>query len=218
MGIGKTVKNLFWRSDDDGEGEGEGQDEAAAAAADDGESADLEEDFAALLGDDPHFVGADEIDPVPSESVTVSASPQGGVSIDFQAQYDAAGIPDTDEVEQLENFLSRLDQQLPHASKLAAAQAFLGAIGKGKEAVLEDAARKIRRVHGILASHQQTSAHSLASEQAAIDQLQAQINQHRERMEGLNRELEGVKKACLIEESRLQAARVFFGHVDPPAS
>ena len=59
-----------------------------------------------------------------------------GIQIDFQQQYDLAGIPDTDEVEQLENFLARLDPSLPSVSKLAAAQAFLGAIGKDKEAVL----------------------------------------------------------------------------------
>ena len=114
--------------------------------------------------------------------------------------------------------MSRLDQQLPHASKIAAAQAFLGAIGKGKDAVLEDAARKIRRVHGIINSQSETTATNLAAEQAAVDELQTRINEHRQRMEALNRELEGVKRACLVEESRLQAARVFFGHVEPSAS
>jgi hypothetical protein len=208
MGIGKAVKNLFWQSDDD-----EG-DAAEAAAGDGAELSD--EDFASMLAEDPMAVPADAIDVVSPESVNVSTAADGAVSIDFQGQYDAAGIPDTDEVEQLENFLERLDTQLPRASKVAAAQAFLGAIGKGKDDVLADAERKIRRVHGILQAQQQTTTGTIASEQGTIDQLQTQIDDHRARIESLNRELEGVKRACLIEESRLQAARVFFGHVDPP--
>src|ERR671935_118771 len=45
--------------------------------------------------------------------------------IDFQALYDQAGIPNTDEVESLERFLKGLDQNLPDSSKVAAAKAFL---------------------------------------------------------------------------------------------
>ena len=37
-------------------------------------------------------------------------------------------------------------------------------------------------------------------------------------MQETNRELEGVRMACLQEESRLQAARVFFGSVEPVGS
>ncbi len=210
MGFGKAVKSLFWQSDGDGASEAP---EALAA----GEEEFTPEELAAFIGEgSPHTVPADAVDPVDVGTIEISTTDVGAVAIDFQAQYDAAGIPDTDEVEQLENFLERLDQQLPHASKIAAAQAFLGAIGKDKQAVLGDAERKIKRVHGVLQSKQQQTDHTLAAEQAAIDELQAKIDAHRERIEGVKGELEGVKKACLIEESRLQAARVFFGEVNPP--
>lgn len=152
---------------------------------------------------------------VDASSVRLATDVTGAVKIEFQEQYDLAGIPDTDEVEQLENFLARLDPSLPKASKIAAAQAFLGAIGKDKSNVLEDAARKIERVRGILQSKEEDTRQSLANEQGEIDALQAKIEAHRKRMEELNHELEGVRQACLIEESRLQAARVFFGNVDP---
>ncbi len=212
MASWKKVKNLFWQS---GDGGGSAHEGAAPAGGDAAEMSDA--DFAAMLESSPHAVpkgGAAERVPAGSVPVTVGA---GGLTIDFQAQYDLAGIPDTDEVEQLENFLARLDASLPRASKIAAAQAFLGAIGKDKNAVLQDAERKIRRVRGILESKNDETRRDLAGEQAGIDELSAKIEAHRKRMEELNGELEGVRQACLIEESRLQAARVFFGNVDPQA-
>src|SRR5205085_192071 len=70
-------------------------------------------------------------------------------TIDFQALYDQAGIPNTDEVEALEKFLVELDHDLPQASKLSSAKAFLKAIGKSPTDVLTDAARKIRVVRAV---------------------------------------------------------------------
>lgn len=135
----------------------------------------------------------------------------GSVTIDFQADYDASGIPNTDEVEQLELFLSGLDQQLPQSSQLAAAKAFLGAVGKKVEDVLRDAERKIERVRAIRSGHDQATQSAITEEQAAIEDLLRTIEQHKARMQERTRELESVRHACLIEESRLQAARVFFG-------
>jgi hypothetical protein len=216
MSSWKKVKGLFWQSEASGEA-------GPAPAA--GELSDAE--FAEFLGASPHAVPPPAPGVVAGQPVSGqlgmplaggwAPSPQPGSAnafeIDFQAQYDAAGIPNTDEVEQLESFLSRLDDSLPQASKLAAARAFLGAIGKGKEHVLEDAARKIDCVRSILAGKQEAAQQGCASEQEQIDALQAQIEQHRQRMEGLMRELEGVRQACVVEEGRLQAARVFFGNV-----
>jgi hypothetical protein len=204
MSSWKKVSNLFWQSGDSHAAPTQGGDEISDA------------EFQELLSASPHAVPqAAEPDPVDVRGMVVNHDP-GGAAIDFQAQYDQAGIPNTDEVEQLENFLSRLDQSLPHASKLAAAQAFLGAVGKSKDNVLEDASRKIRRVRGVLAGKEQETRGLLTSEQGEIDSLQQQIEQRRQRIESLNRELEAVRHACVVEESRLQAARVFFGSVDPP--
>jgi hypothetical protein len=206
MSSWKKVKTLFWQPGANAEAQSSQEPSSEA-----GELSDAE--FAQFLGTSPHAVPQPSLDgqwappPVPSG---LSAS-----SIDFQAQYDAAGIPDTDEVEQLESFLSRLDDSLPQTSKLAAARAFLGAIGKSKDHVLEDAGRKIQCVRSMLASKQEETQLGCANEQRQIDALQAEIEQHRQRMEGLTLELEGVRQACLGEESRLQAARVFFGNVEP---
>jgi hypothetical protein len=209
----KKVKGLFWQSGGGDAAPGAGKPSPDAAAE---ELSD--EDFASLLSGNEHVVPKDAYDPVPAADIAVKADVFGSTTIDFQAQYDAAGIPDTDEVEQLENFLTRLDGSLPKASKIAAAQAFLGAIGKDKNSVLQDAERKIKRVHGILRSKEEETREALAREQQEIDGLAAKIESHRKNMEEQNRVLEGVRQACLTEESRLQAARVFFGAFDPPGA
>jgi len=201
----KKVRSLFWQP---------GAAEGGAAPGGDSLS---DEDFAALLATSEHAVAPDAADPVDPATVSVTAAADGALAIDFQAQYDAAGIPDTDEVEQLEGFLNRLDASLPKASKIAAAEAFLGAVGKDRDAVMLDAERKVKRVHGLLQASEAETRAALATEQAAIDQLLQQIDAHKQRMEDLNRHLEGVRRACLVEESRLQAARVFFGSVTPAA-
>jgi hypothetical protein len=207
----KKVKSMFWQPSGGATAHPEG---APPAEAPGEEMSDA--DFATFLSGNEHVVSKDAYEPVEPASVAVKADVFGSTTIDFQAQYDAAGIPDTDEVEQLENFLSRLDGSLPKASKIAAAQAFLGAVGKDKGSVLEDAERKIKRVHGILRGKEDETRDALAREQQEIDALQAKVEAHRKHMEELNRALEGVRQACLGEESRLQAARVFFGAFDAP--
>jgi hypothetical protein len=132
-------------------------------------------------------------------------------SIDFQGLYDQAGIPNTDEVEALEKFLVELDHDLPQASKLSSAKAFLKAIGKSPTDVLTDAARKIRVVRAVADSKTADSQHTISSEQAAIDSLQQQIDDHRAAIESVKRDVESVKLQCTTEESRLQGARMFFG-------
>src|SRR5262249_50596040 len=86
-----------------------------------------------------------EVAPLPDGTAPAALSGQ----IDFQALYDQAGIPNTDEVEAVERFLAGLDESLPAASKVAAAKAFLGAIGKAPADVLKDAGRKITVVRAV---------------------------------------------------------------------
>jgi hypothetical protein len=198
MSSWKKVKGLFWQSGESSDGAAPDEEQARA---------ELQE----LLTSE-HALP--EADVVPLDPSTLAISADGtSLTIDFQGQYDAAGIPNTDEVEQLERFLGGLDQNLPQASKLAAARAFLGAVGKSVDDVLRDAERKIERVRAIRAGKEQSSQSLWSDEQAAIQELQASIEQHKARMEELTRELEGVRHACLVEETRLQAARVFFGTV-----
>ncbi len=134
-------------------------------------------------------------------------------TLDFQALYDQASIPNTDEVEALEKFLGGLDHDLPQSSRLAAAKAFLGAIGKAPPQVLEDAERKIKVVRSVEAAKRQEVDAGAASVQAQIDELQSQIDKKRAQLEASKKELEAVKTQCAAEEGRLQAARVFFGAV-----
>jgi hypothetical protein len=153
----------------------------------------------------------DETAPLaPGTEVQAVVGPAG--NIDFQALYDQAGIPDTDEVEALERFLGGLEQSLPETSRTAAAKAFLGAIGKSPRDVVADAGRKITVVRAVAESKRSDIDRGVAERQAAIAQLQRQIDDQRVAMEGLMRELEEVRARCLAEESRLQGARVFFGH------
>ncbi len=206
----KKVKNLFW------EGSSSSSEPVLASSVVTGnEEADElgDDEFAALLSGSEFAVPPGPADLVSAETIEIATDETGEVVIDFQEQYDLAGIPNTDEVEQLESFLSRLDASLPQGSKIAAAEAFLGAIGKGREAVLEDAERKIKRVRGLMRSKEEEIARALEQEQAEIDILTQKIEEHRQRMENINRSLEGLRKACLVEESRLQAAREFFGKV-----
>lgn len=190
------VRSLFWQS---------GTPEGGAGA----ELSDQE--FQELLSTE-HAIPEGPVEGVdPAGIVTSDAA--GSVEIDFQAQYDVAGIPDTDEVEQLERFLGGLDQNLPQPSRLAAAKAFLGAVGKSVEDVLRDAERKIGRVRAIRKGKEKSTEAALVEEQTRIQDLTTTIEQHRARMQEQTAELEAVRRACQIEEARLQAARVFFGSV-----
>jgi hypothetical protein len=134
-------------------------------------------------------------------------------TIDFQALYDQAGIPDTDEVEQLEKFLGGLDDALPQASRLAAAKAFLNAIGKAPADVVGDAGRKIEVVRAVGEAKGGDAARRQNELQQEINRLQAQVEECRRAMEAVNGELESVRAQCATEEGRLQGARVFFGHL-----
>ncbi|HLK90028.1 MAG TPA: hypothetical protein VKZ18_09040 [Polyangia bacterium] len=133
--------------------------------------------------------------------------------IDFQALYDQAGVPNTDEVEAVERFLAGLDESLPDASKLAASKAFLSAIGKSVNDVLGDAGRKITVVRAVLDAKRADTGRAVSERQSAIAALQKQIDDHRASMESLQHDLESVQAQCAVEESRLQGARMFFGHV-----
>jgi len=135
-------------------------------------------------------------------------------TIDFQALYDTAGVPNTDEVEALEKFLAELEADLPQASKLAAAKAFLKAIGKSSVDVLNDAARKIKVVRAVDEGKSNDTRTAIQREQQAVDDLQKQIDEHRASMENMKRDLESVKHQCTVEEGRLQGARMFFGAMD----
>ncbi len=134
-------------------------------------------------------------------------------TIDFQGLYDQAGIPNTDEVEQLEKFLEGLDNTLPQASRLAAAKAFLSAIGKSPNHVVEDAGRKIQVVRAVGEVKGTDASNRQRELQSEISRLEGEIEQCRSAMESINAELENVRHQCAVEEGRLQAARVFFGHL-----
>jgi hypothetical protein len=152
-----------------------------------------------------------------TEAVSATVAPTTTVvaagDLDFQGLYDQAGIPNTDEVEALERFLHGLDESLPQTSKLAAAKAFLGAIGKAPADVLRDAGRKITVVRAVADAKRADVDKASSEHQAAINDLQRQIDEHRSAVEVLKRDLEGVRSKCAAEEGRLQGARVFFGAV-----
>jgi hypothetical protein len=146
-----------------------------------------------------------------------AALPSAGGAIDFQSLYDQAGIPNTDEVEALERFLAGLDASLPDAAKVAAARAFLGAIGKAPKDVIADSGRKIQVVRTIADAKRADTEKAIGERQAAIAELQRQMDEQRAAIQGLERELESVRSLCAIEESRLQGARMFFGYVGESA-
>jgi hypothetical protein len=161
---------------------------------------------------------------LPESPVTSVSLPEGtpaaalSGTIEFQGLYDQAGIPNTDEVEALERFLGGLDTNLPEASKLAAAKAFLGAIGKAPGDVIHDAGRKIEVVRAVADAKRADSEKAVGERQAAINDLQRQIDEHRAAIEDLQKDLESVRSQCVVEESRLQGARMFFGYVSETAS
>jgi hypothetical protein len=134
-------------------------------------------------------------------------------ALDFQALYDRAGIPNTDEVEALERFLHGLDEALPQPARLAAAKAFLGAIGKAPADVVQDAGRKIAVVRAVVDAKRSDVEKSQAEHQTAMAELERQIDEHRAAVAALKQDLEAVRGQCATEEGRLQGARVFFGAV-----
>jgi DNA-binding transcriptional MerR regulator len=96
---------------------------------------------------------------------------------------------------------------------LAAAKAFLGAIGKAPADVLQDAGRKISVVRAVADAKRADVEKAASERQAAINDLQRQIDEHRSAEEALKGDLESVRSKCAAEEGRLQGARVFFGAV-----
>src|SRR5262245_18083515 len=100
MSSWRKVKGLFWQS-----GEPAARDEPVELS---------DEEFKELRCTE-HAVPDRPVAAVDPAGVSMSSA-GGAVSIDFQTDYDNAGIPNTDEVEQLERFLSGLDQNLPQAS------------------------------------------------------------------------------------------------------
>jgi hypothetical protein len=139
-------------------------------------------------------------------------------AIDFQGLYDQAGIPNTDEVEALERFLGGLDKDLPESSKLAAAKAFLGAIGKAPADVITDSGRKIEVARAVADAKRADTEKAVGERQATINELQRQIDEQRAAIEGMQKDLESVRSQCVVEESRLQGARMFFGYVSETAA
>ena len=139
-------------------------------------------------------------------------------TIDFQALYDQAGIPNTDEVEALERFLTGLDESLPASSKVAAAKAFLGAIGKATKDVVTDAGRKITVVRAVVEAKRADTDKAIGERQAVIADLQRQVDEQRSAIQALQGDLESARSQCAVEESRLQGARMFFGQMadEPP--
>jgi hypothetical protein len=184
-----------------------------ASATDDqplpGDLSDIDPELAKYLVPE----GPDAVAPPPPLPAGADPTQLTG-AIDFQGLYDQAGIPNTDEVEALEKFLGGLDQQLPQASRLAAAKAFLGAIGKSPADVLADAERKIQVVRAVDGSKQGEVSATVDKHQQIIDELQRQIEEQRAGMEAARRDLEAVRGQCAIEEARLQGARLFFGAMD----
>jgi hypothetical protein len=137
----------------------------------------------------------------------------GEGALDFQALYDRAGIPNTDEVEALERFLHGLDEALPQPAKLSAAKAFLSAIGKAPADVVQDAGRKIAVVRAVVDAKRTDVEKAQTEHQTAMADLERQIDEHRAAVAALKQDLEAVRSQCATEEGRLQGARVFFGAV-----
>src|SRR5262245_18275566 len=159
---------------------------------------------------------AGEVAPLPE-----GASPQMlSGQIDFQALYDQAGIPNTDEVEALERFLTGLDESLPATAKVAAAKAFLGAIGKAAKDVITDAGRKSTVVRAVVEAKRADTDKAIGERQAVIADLQRQVDEQRSAIQALQGDLESGRSQCAVEESRLQGARMFFGQMgeEPPQS
>jgi hypothetical protein len=155
-----------------------------------------------------------QVAPLPAGTAPEALSGQ----IDFQALYDQAGIPNTDEVEAVERFLAGLDDSLPAASKVAAAKAFLGAIGKAAADVLNDAGRKITVVRAVGETKRADTDKAVGERQALIADLQRQIDEQRAAIEAFQKDLESVRSQCSVEEGRLQGARMFFGQVGDVAA
>ena len=150
------LKSLFVESD--------GSKDAASAAM-----AELEK----------YQVPADEPAEAPVAMPLLQTPASAPGELDFQALYDQAGIPNTDEVEALERFLHGLDDSLPQSAKLASAKAFLGAIGKAPADVLRDAARKITVVRAVADAKRADVEKAAAEHQTAIATLQRQIDEQR---------------------------------------
>jgi hypothetical protein len=194
----KKVRNLFWQGGEQGA-------PAAGGAGGEGELSD--EEFAAMLSGSPHAEPQGGAEPDDASTVQMSAMRLAGWRSTFRRNTTRREFEHR-RGRELENFIARLDQSLPQASKIAAAQAFLGAIGKDKAAVFGDAERKIMRVRGIAQAKGRETRAAMRRRQAQIAELRRRSRRAPAARRGTDRHLEAVRSACLVEESAAGFARV----------
>jgi len=150
---------------------------------------------------------------VPPIPVTAPSAPAGHV--DFLAVYQSAGLaPAAFSAEQAFDVIESLPKELPLEARRAAVHATISAMGRAMgvntQGVIADAGRKVAALSAYedMLTHQTESY--VATIQAKIADLEAQIALHREDIETTRNMLVSAVQACDTESARLDDVLEFF--------
>ncbi|RYX81273.1 hypothetical protein EON83_24815 [bacterium] len=135
--------------------------------------------------------------------------------LDFAAVYRAAKLPDsTFGAEQMLETLASLPNELPLETKRATVRAMLGTLGKTTgatpETLVADASRKLAALHSFSQFMENKTNDSIAQNEQAIAELQAQIEEKRTSILNSRNGLSRIMKDCELESARLDDVLEFF--------
>jgi len=150
---------------------------------------------------------------VPPIPVTAPSAPAG--QVDFLAVYQSAGLAQAAfSAEQAFDVIASLPQELPLEARRAAVHATIAAMGRAMgvntQGVIADAGRKVAALSAYedMLTHQTESY--VATIQAKIADLEAQIALHREDIETTRNMLVSAVATCDAESARLDDVLEFF--------
>jgi FtsZ-binding cell division protein ZapB len=117
--------------------------------------------------------------------------------------------PDTDDLQQLEMIVAKLEA-LPGPSRVAAAGAAMAALGKDARQVISQAEQRLARTREKMTERCRELTESVAKEHETIAMLQARIEEHRTRIAQLTQQRNALQSSGEDDETRIQKLRALF--------
>lgn len=142
------------------------------------------------------------------------ANAVGEKALDFAAIYAAAKLPETQfGADEMLGVLSSIPSEVPLQTKRVTVKAVLGgmaSLGASPENIVADASRKLAALDAFHGFMERKTSETIESGQAAIADLEAQIEAHRLAMQNARSELNRVTQGCEAEADNLDEVLEFF--------
>jgi hypothetical protein len=137
----------------------------------------------------------------PPPEATPASSDDGELLLDV--------TPDTDDLQQLEMIVAKLES-LPGPSRVAAASAAMAALGKDARQVISQAEQRLARTRKKMTERCRELTESVAKEHETITMLQARIEEHRTCIAQLTQQRNALQSSGEDDETRIQRLRALF--------